>query len=171
MAIDWTGLAADVGSIRAEGERGGTTVAQYAIERILGEANLRAAVELVLASGPGSELAMSVLSLICSWTAAEIVYAEYKRSTGDRASRAVWLIKSIAHPHSKNWISEFLADDNVSGWGIDLLDQLVWLDRIDSEEAGKLLTLAEHNKRERVRQKAAFVREQLVSHARQHTRS
>lgn len=83
-AVDWVQLAKDVGSLRDDGETGGTRVAQRALERILGEQNLRGAMELILAGQPGAELALSVLVHLCSEQVAELAYAEYQCCRGER---------------------------------------------------------------------------------------
>jgi hypothetical protein len=162
MTIDWTQLARDVGSLRADGESGGTEYAQRALEQILGEENLQGAVDLVLAYGPGSELAMNVLRHIRSRRATEMAYEAYRSTSGEQASAAVWLIKHIAHPCAIPWIAEFLRDPNVSGWGIGVLDQLLWNRRVEPEEVEALLTEAERHASENVREQAAFIRGYLA---------
>lgn len=161
MSIDWIELAHEVRSLDEGAERGGTLFAELALEHILGEANIRSAVELVLEPRPGFELAMNVLRHIMSWQAAQMVYDAYKTSTGDRAAMAVWLIKHIAHPKSQAWIREFLLDDNVAGWGIGVLDQLLWTRRVEPEAVEDLLALAERHHIENVRDQAAFIREYI----------
>src|SRR5690242_8653679 len=117
MSVDRTNLARYVGSLDEYDEHGGTLLAQLALERILGEANIRHAVELILDARPGAELAMNVLRHIMAWQATEMAYHAYKTATGERAAQAVWLIKHLAHPQSQGWIREFLLDDNVAVWG------------------------------------------------------
>ncbi len=161
MSIDWLKLARDVGSLRDDGESGGTRFAQVALESILGEANIRNAVDLILASPPGNELAMNVLQHIMSWQATEMAYEAYKTSTGARAEQAVWLIKHIAHPQAQAWIEEFLLDDQVAGWGVGVLDQLLWTGRVEPEAVENLLVLAEQHHIANVREQAAFIRSYL----------
>jgi hypothetical protein len=126
-------------------------------------ANIRAAVELVLDYVPGFELAMNVLRHIQSLRALEMAYAAYKDSTGQRASAAVWLIKHIAHPHALNWVAEFLADENVAGWGIDVPDQLLWTHEVDPDDSrvASLLHHTEQHPSDGVREGAAFIRKYL----------
>lgn len=158
MSIDWTGLAREVGSLQETDERGGTFFAELALESILGEENIRNAVNHILEFRPGSELAMNVLRHITSLKAIEMAYLAYKTSEGERAAQAVWLIKHIAHPQSQAWIREFLLDDNVAVWGIGLLDQLLWSWRIEPETVEDLLVMAENHQIENVREQAAFIR-------------
>src|SRR6185369_11539875 len=106
--IDWIELARAVGSLEGTNESGGTAYACRALERLLGDDGLRAAVEHVVASRPGGELAMNVLRHIESERAAQIAYDVYRASSGDRASMAVWLIKHIANPSTAAWIADFL---------------------------------------------------------------
>ncbi len=88
----------------------------------------------------GSELAMNCLRLIHSKKAAIFSYEMYKKSANkDRSDRAVWLIKQLSHPISLTWIEEFLNDDNVSHWGIGVLDQLLWGEFIRYDDHAKAL--------------------------------
>ena len=156
--IDWTKLALELGSIGENYERGGTAYAELALERILGEEAIHAAVSFILDGEPGSELAVSVLRHIVSLKAIEISYQIYKNSTGERAANAVSLIKRIAHPRSTAWIKEFLADEHVALWGIGLLDQLAWSGRVQPEAIESLLALAEQHHHEHVREQAIAIR-------------
>jgi hypothetical protein len=161
MSIDWVKLAREVGSLRDDGESGGTRYAQLALERILGEANIRHAVDLILDAVPGAELTMNVLQHIMSWQATEMAHEAYKTASGARASMAVWLIKHIAHPQALPWVQAFLLDDAVAGWGIGLLDQLLWTYRVEPEAVEDLLVQAERHHIENVREQTAFIRSYL----------
>jgi hypothetical protein len=97
--INWPQLARNVGSnVDNRTVRGGTRFAQAALETILGPRNIRTAVELALDEDPSAELIMNVLMHLRSDTATQLGYEAYRSSTGRRATRAVWLIKHIAHP-------------------------------------------------------------------------
>lgn len=159
--IDWTKLAVDVGSVSETSERGGTDYAQRALEIIIGEVNINSGVEHILDGKPGTELAMNVLRQINSLKALELAYEEYKTSSGQRAATAVWLIKHIDNARSVEWIEEFLSDDNVAGWGVGVLDQLLWQHSIEPEEVEHLIILAENHSIENVRDQAAFIRQYL----------
>jgi hypothetical protein len=160
MTVDWRALASHVGGITAQGERGGTHVARLALEALLGEDTIRGAVQHAVSGAPGAELAMSVLAHVRSLRATEIAYALYRSGSVE----AVWLIKHIAHPRALAWVEEFLADDAAAGWGIDVLDQLLWRDPVDRDdpEALRLLGLAERHPAEQVRERAAFIRRFLA---------
>jgi hypothetical protein len=107
---------------------------------------------------------MSMLAHIRSLRATELAHALYKSSSDERAGRAVWLIKHIAHPRALEWVEEFLADENVAGWGVDVLDQLLWTEHVDRDvpEAVRLLGLAERHPSEHVRERAASIRHYLA---------
>jgi hypothetical protein len=162
---DWTQLARDVGSLQGTSESGGSKYACRAIEQLLGDERIREAVEHIVAGRPGSELAMNVLRHIESERAAQVAYEVYRASSGDRASMAVWLIKHIAHPSTVAWVPELLADPNVAGWGVGLLDQLLWCERVEPHEVEHLLIAAEQHAAESVREQAAFIRVYLRERA------
>ena len=164
MLIDWVQLARDVGSIHEGGESGGTAYASAALETILGEDNLHAAVEAAMSLRRGSELAMNVLRMIGSERAARIAYDKYKAGH-ENADRAVWLIKHIAHPCAVAWIAEFLDDAKVAGWGVGVLDQLLYDGVVDTADVEPLLVRAEAHANDNVREQAAFIRGYLSRRA------
>jgi hypothetical protein len=165
MAIDWIQLARDVGSIHDNGESGGTAYAQAALERIIGEENLRDAVEVAISSRPGAELTMNILRYIHSKRAAEIAYEHYKAGHKN-ADLAVWLIKHLAHPCSVPWIEELLADPKVAGWGVGVIDQLLWNEHVEVVDVEHLIVQAEAHEIENVREQAAFIRSYLADRSR-----
>src|SRR5262245_31231734 len=59
--IDWHALAERLGTLRADGESGGSELGRRALEVILGPEALRAAVDYYAAGLPGAELARSAL--------------------------------------------------------------------------------------------------------------
>jgi len=74
-----------------------------------------------------------------------------------RASMAVWLIKHIAYPTTIAWVPALLADPNVAGWGVGLLDQLLWCERVEPGDAEHLLVAAEQHAAESVREQAESI--------------
>lgn len=158
MIIDWAKLAVEIGSIGENYERGGTVYAELALEQLLGKEAIHSTVNFILDGKHGSELAISVLQHIVSLEAVDFLYHIYKNSEGEKAAYAVSLIKRIAHPRSKEWVKEFLADENVALWGIGLLDQLVWSGRVQSRDVEDLLVLAEQHHNAHVREQAASIR-------------
>ncbi len=71
---------------------------------------------------------MNCLRILESEYATDYAYQVYKNSSNKEDCRlAVLVIKDIAHPKSINWIEEFLNDENVSDFGLGVLDQLLWI--------------------------------------------
>ena len=114
----------------------GTHRAQKALETILGDEWISEAVEKAIDyNGHSSELAMNCLSHISSLKAAKMAYEIYKTDKDeDRRRMSVWLIKHMHVKESYEWIEEFLNDKEVIGWGLGVLDQLLWCDVIDYED-------------------------------------
>lgn len=73
-SIDWEALAVQVGALTGDQESGGRLYAQRAIEILLGEDNMRQAVDYYILGEPGSELARFVLWQIHPWSAMKHCY-------------------------------------------------------------------------------------------------
>ena len=69
VPIDWEELAQELGTLRPDGESGGSDEARRAIELLLGEDRLRQAVDYYVAGRRGSELARHVLWQLHPWSA------------------------------------------------------------------------------------------------------
>jgi len=164
MTVNWVELAAQLGSIGGDGgEWCDTDLASRALEALVGEDNIKAAVDLVVSNDPGRLLAQYVLVRMQSPIAAEMAYDIYQ--TSDDRSRAYWaahLIAVIGHPHAFAWIPAFLSDngDNVAHAGMDLLDGLLDSAGIDLEpqEVERVLMLAERHPSAEVRRRAVASR-------------
>jgi len=164
MIVNWVELATQLGSIGADGgEWCDTELASRALEALVGEENIRAAVNLVVSNDPGRLLAQYVLIRLRSPVAAEMAYAIYQ--TSDDRSRAYWaahLIAVIGHPRAFAWIPAFLSDDgdNVAHLGMDLLDGLLDFAGVDLElqEVEQVLMLAEQHPSVEVRRRAVASR-------------
>ncbi|AEW03053.1 hypothetical protein A4D02_03395 [Niastella koreensis] len=167
MTTNWKELALKVGSLHHDGsESGGDSYGKAALEEILGEEWMRHTVEHIISFKRGSEIATNCLCLIHSHNTAIYAYGVYKSSEGERANRAVWLIKELAHPVSFDWIEEFLNDQNVMGWGLGVLDQLLWTKQIPyDEKAESLLQLALTNSEGKLTDLVAFIRNYLLARA------
>ncbi len=162
MITDWIGLAKKVGSLNEDGrgESGGDHYAERALDEILGDDWIAAAVEHAISFKPGKELAMNCLSYIRSLKAAQYAYQVYKSSEGERAEEAVWLIKHISHPAALAWIEEFLNDNRVTGIGLGVLDQLLWKNQIPYDSTVEsLLTIAYDNSQGRLAETINFIRD------------
>lgn len=146
MVTDWSELATQLRSLHENGESGGDDYAQKAFDEILGDEWVESTVEYIVSFKRGQELAMNCLCYLQSLKATKYAYQIYKSSEGERADRAVWLIKHLGNPISFEWIEEFLNDNNVIHWGIGVLDQLLWTQQIPYDDKAKaLLDLADKN--------------------------
>ncbi len=107
MNTDWEKLGIKIGSIKKDGESGGTIYAQKAFEEILGEEWIKDTVDKAILCERGSELAMNCLRHIASDCAADYAYKIYKTENTEKKNMAVWLIKHLAVKKSFDWIEEF----------------------------------------------------------------
>ena len=164
MKTDWNKLDKQLSE---EIQSYGTCRAKKAFEMILGDEWIEDAVEKAINyNGHSSELAMNCLRHISSTKAAKIAYGIYKgENRGEMNSMAVWLIKQLAVKESYEWIEEFLNDKKVIGWGIGVLDQLLWCEIIDYEDEKKrvdfLLELTLKNSNGELKENVDFIRNYL----------
>lgn len=165
MKSDWYKIAVVTGSIdpaKPDFESGGDSYAKIALEETLGEEWINDTVEHAISGKKGAELAMNCLRLLNSEKACLYAYHVYKESNGERARMAVWLIKHIAHPVSYNWVEEFLNDKNVMTWGLGVLDQLLWCEKIEHDEnVERLLNMAKHNSHNSLDELVEFIRDYI----------
>lgn len=163
MITDWTLLAKRLGSLKEDGsESGGTSYAKLALEDILGEEWILSTVDFILTYKKGSELALNCLVHLETEKAVQYAYKLYKNNTGEIKQDAVWLLGKIAHPASFQWVEEFLNDPEVLSWGLGLLDQLLWTEKIQPDNrTADLLDLAILNSEGALAKKVAFIREYL----------
>ena len=163
MLTDWTILAKKIGSLQDDGsESGGDSYAQKALGEILGNEWIESTVEHIISFRRGQELAMNCLRYLQSTKATHFAYKVYKSADGERADRAVWLIKHIASPNSFDWIEEFLNDQNVIHQGLGLLDQLLWAKQVPYDNKTKsLLELAETNSNGKLKDQTDIIRQYL----------
>ncbi len=159
--IDWERVAQQLGTLTPDGERGSSDDALRAIELLIGEDRLRAAVDYYIAGGRGRELARCVLWQIHPWSAMRRCYEIY-RSEADADDRvsAIELLRVVADRRALPWVADFLADPNpgVQAWGAGLLDQLLWSRLVEAEECEDLLRTAEGHPNDAVREKGKLVR-------------
>lgn len=163
MITDWTLLAKKLGSIKEDGsESGSTAYAKLALEEILGEEWIYNTVDFIMTYRPGRELALNCLVDLETEKAAQYAYQIYKNNKGEIRQDAVWLIGKIAHPASFQWVEEFLNDPEVLSWGLGLLDQLLWTEKIQPDNRTEdLLDLAMLNSEGALAKNVAFIREYL----------
>ena len=115
MAIDWRSIAAQVGALDADGtEKGcGTATGRRALETLLGEDNLRDAIDYFISLEPGAFTAEMVLQIIKSEVAMNRCLEIYKSEPGTyRACSAVFLLGCMADTKALPWVREFLNDTN-----------------------------------------------------------
>lgn len=159
--INWKELAIQVNSLSKRGEFVSGDMAKQAIELLIGENNIRDAVDYYIEGKPGSELARAVLWRIHSPAAMNRCYEIYKSPADIETRRlAIELLRVAADRQVLNWINEFLKDEDtgIQAWGIGVLDQLVTSNLIDDEDAEPLLLIAEAHHNFHVREKAAEIR-------------
>ena len=168
MITDWIQLARQINSLREDDtEIGGDSFAIQALDEILGNEWIETSVEYIVSFEHGGELAMNCLRHLRSTKATKYAYQVYKSSNGERANRAVWLIKHIANPISLDWVEEFLNDQNVILLGVDILDQLLLTEQIPyDEKVESLLDLADKNSNGQLKEHTDFIREYIDKNCR-----
>lgn len=165
MKTDWNKIDRELSK---EIQSYGTHRAEKALELILGDEWIKEAVNKAIYFGDNSsELAMNCLRHISSSKAAKFAYSIYKNEKDDgRKSISVWLIKQLAVKESYEWVEEFLNDTKVIGWGIGVLDQLLWCEVIDYEEEKKridfLLELTLKNSNGELKDNVDFIKNYLT---------
>ena len=165
-AIDWQDLAQQLGTLYPSGDQGGDDPARRALDVIIGEKQLRSAVDHYIAHRPGSELVRSVLRILHSWTAAQYCYEVYRSEASLEARRtAVELLRFIADSRALPWVEEFLAteDEEIQDSGLALIDQLLFSSRVFPEECMPLLDTAEQHANSHIRVRAAEIKRSLQS--------
>ena len=171
MGIDWRTIADQVGGLDADGNEriAGTPGGRRALEILLGEQNLRDAVDYWNAMAPGCFTAEMVLSIVGSKVAMERCYEIYKTEPGSRnACSAVFLLGSFAGDEALPWVREFLddADRLIRLNGVGVLRRILAgpLGDRDSELAGELLAKGESDSDAEVRERTRQVRADLPPH-------
>jgi hypothetical protein len=165
--INWQSLAERVGAISQSKDRienvdnwaesSSSDLARVAIEVLIGENNLRDAVDYYISGQPGCELVRHILWQLHSWTAMEYCYEIYRSQDLDLNSRrrAIELLIFVGDRRSLIWIDEFLedGDEYIQCYGIDLLDRLLYSDLIYPENARNLLAKSVNHPNSYVREK------------------
>lgn len=169
MVIDWKELAKQVGDLNPDGsERGsGTTSGQRALEILIGEENLRNAVDCFVSDEPGGFTAEMVLKIIGSEIAMKCCYEIYKMEPGTyRACGAVFLLGSMADSRSLPWVREFLEDSSeaIRLNGLRVLQNILYgpLNDADIATAQELMNKAESDSVASVRERAAQIRQHSI---------
>lgn len=164
--IEWEALARRLGTLRDGGESGGTDLAQTALEQILGEDEIRAAVDYYVAGRRGSELARSVLHLLQPWSAMQRCYEIFRTDPDpERRRSAIALLRVVADERALAWVPEFLRDpdEGVQTWGAGVVDQLLWSDLVDEEDCRPALEMMARLPAQGVQRYYTLIREHLDS--------
>jgi hypothetical protein len=163
-SIDWYDLAERLGTITETatgwGESGGTTVAAEALSQILGDDELRCAVDYYVSRRPGMEMAKSVLQLLKPASAMDRCHEIFLAGQDyDDVSFAINLLQYVADPRVLERVPLYLASDNEGAqyWGIGIVDQLVSFGGVELEDARPVLQLALDHQSEKVRERARWI--------------
>ena len=175
MAIDWREIASKAGHLDPDGsERSpGTDGGRRALELLLGEENIREAVDHWADQKPGEFTPEQVLIIISSTVAMERCYEIYKTNpASSRAGCAVFLLSEMADVRVLPWVRDFLDDDNEGHrWnGLMALRRILEgpLGDAGIATAKELLTKAESDSDQRLQERAREIRRQLASNPRLH---
>jgi len=158
VTIDWGQLADQLG-FPPNGSN--SRYGQLALAEIIGERQLRDAVDWYVTCQPGSELARMALSRIQPPAARNRCVEIWRSSTETYQRRAaVDLLRVIATADDLELVPEFLADidPGVQNWGLGVLEWLLTSGAIDTEEAEPALALADDHANNEVRNIAASIR-------------
>jgi HEAT repeat protein len=169
MAIDWRKIAKQLGN---GGDTYATPTGRRALEIIVGEENIRDAVDYWISQEPGCFAAESVLSILRTKLAMHRCYQIYKaKPDSEDALRAMFLLTSFADDVALPWISEFLNDRKrgIRWNGLMVLRTILDGPLGDAAmgTAMQLLNRAEQDSDSEVRERAREIRSELASrHAR-----
>lgn len=170
MPIDWRRVADEIGALNPDGtEKGaGTSSGRRALELLLGEDNIRGAVDWWASGQPGAFTAEMVLRIIRSTVAMNYCYEIYKTEPDTRRSgAAVFLLYEIADDRVLPWVAEFLEDASMTvRWnGVMALQNILTGPLGDDgvATAKQLLIKAASDADQRVREKAKEIRQRLAS--------
>jgi hypothetical protein len=169
MAIDWQSIAEQVGALNPDGsERGcGTDTGRRALEILIGEDNLRAAIDYFISLRPGAFTAEMVLKIIRSEVAMNRCLEIYKSEPGTyRGCSAVFLLGCMADCKALPWVREFLGDSNeaVRLNGLRVLQNVLYGPLGDDElaTATELFDMAAQDPDPAVRERASDIRKHSV---------
>jgi len=160
MTIDWKALDEQVGGCW------GTEPGIRVLELIVGEENIRGAVDHWTTFEPGYGAAEQVLLIMRSTIAMEYCYEIYKNEPNtDRAGRAIFLLSEMADWRFMRWARE-LMDDSKTRWNtLVALEQVLEgpLDDGGIALAKELLAEAETDPDQNLRERAVKIHKRLAS--------
>lgn len=158
--IDWQQLAIRFDALHLVDER----KAQLALAEIVGDDALRAAVDWYVDGKAGAELVRLTLWQLRPRAARDRCVEIWRSSDSpERRVTAIELLRAVATGEDLALIEELLSDpvEGVQVWGIGVLDQLLWSDLVEPEEAEALLASAATHSNEAVREQCEFIRSYL----------
>jgi hypothetical protein len=136
------------------------------LELIVGEENIRAAVDHWTTFEPGYGAAEQVLLIMRSTIAMEYCYEIYKKEPNtDRAGRAIFLLSEMADWRFMQWARE-LMDDERTRWNTVVALEQVLEGALGDEGialAKELLAEAEADPNEMLRERAVKIHERLAA--------
>jgi hypothetical protein len=160
MEIDWRALDKQVGGCW------GTEDGIRVLELIVGEENIRGAVDYWATFEPGYEAAEHVLLIMRSTVAMEYCYEIYKNEPDtERAGRAIYLLVKMADWRFVRWARELMEDPNTRWNATVALEQVLAGPLGDEgiELAKELLAQAEADPDERLRERAVEIHKRLAA--------
>jgi hypothetical protein len=162
MAIDWNAIAKQIG------DNYDTPTGRRALEIIVGESNVRHAVDYWISQEQGCFTAESVLSVVRPKVAMDRCYEIYKaKPDSEDAIRAVFLLASFADDAALPWVRQFLGDRNRAiRWnGLAVLCTVLYGPLGDAAitSAMQLLDKAEQDSDSEIRERATLVRSEFRS--------
>lgn len=168
MEIDWDEIRVVIRSEMPDNDAAGFAAARRALELVLGEQVLRQSVDHYVEMRPAYELIRSVLWLLRPWSAM-IRCHELAQPPNDIETRrnSVELLRVVADERALPWVSGFLDDEDpaIQSWGIGVLDQLLWSELVEPDQAETLLERAERHENGGVRERVEFIRGYLRERA------
>ena len=169
MTIDWKALGQQVGDVNADGTERNTWFtdsARRALELIIGEENIREAIDYWISFEPGYLTAEKTLLIIGSTVAMEYCYEIYRNQPNtERALRAIFLLSKMADSRFMRWARE-LMDDRRTRWNTVVALEQVLEGALGDEGialAKELLAEAEADPDEMLRERAIKIRERLAA--------
>jgi len=164
--VDWAELAEKLGVFAPSGGETLTGETGYqALEILIGEPAIRAAVDHCVALAPGWLLAESVLRIARPWAAMTYCHEIWSGLEPiERRRQAVRVLQWIADERALKWVAGFLddPDEDIQCWGAGMLDQLLWCNFVSSQDCEDLLGRLESHQLAEVRDRAKFIRGYLA---------
>ncbi len=159
--IDWKILSETIEQPDKKGNPVFGLDADRAIEFLIGEKNIRKAVDYFISGQQGAELARTVLWQIQPWSAMKYCYEIYK-SERDVKERylALALLRMIADSRVLQWIDEFLEDrdEEIQVYGLSIITELIVRNWVSVEDCEGLILKIENHSNSVIREEGKHIR-------------